>query len=385
MDKTNIQASNDSTVKQRGLYLPMHLGFFNDSSSEKTEQATPKKKRKARDEGQVAKSQEISTAVMLIAGFVGLSMFGGMMLNGILGIFHFHWEMLPYAEYNFEHVQITRHVGWAFGRVLLIAAPMMAICGAVGFIASILQVGWHVTSKPMKPKFSKLNPLKGFKKILGLQSLVNFVKSLLKFVAVGIVIYITIIGELNTIPSLLDMAFVTVVSHIASLIINLGISIGVLFIFIAILDYAYTRWKHAKDLKMTKQEVKEEWKQQEGNPEVKGKIKQKMREVSMRRMMQNVPQADVIITNPTHYAVALKYDMKSIMTGAPVLVAKGVDFMAKRIREKGEENGVVIVENPPLARAIYADVEIDEEIPEELYLAVAEIMAFVYRLRNPGA
>jgi flagellar biosynthetic protein FlhB len=178
------------------------------------------------------------------------------------------------------------------------------------------------------------------------------------------------------------MTFEQAVGHIAGLVITLGLSIGALYIFIALFDYSYTRWKHAKDLRMSKQEVKEEHKQQEGNPQVKGKIRQKMREVSMRRMMQSVPQADVIITNPTHYAVALKYDALAIGGAAPILVAKGVDFMAKRIRDVATENDVHIVENPPLARAIYSQCDIDQEIPEELYVAVAEIMAYVFRLKN---
>jgi len=370
----------------RRLHIPLNLQFFkDDGGGEKTEKATPKKRKKAREEGQVAKSQEVSTAIMLIVGFAGLAFFGQGMLRGILDLFHFHEQLLPSAEMNFEHVHMTRFIGWLFGRVLLIAAPMFFVSFVVGIVMNLLQVGWAPTAKPLKPKFSKLNPLKGFKKIISLQSLVNFVKSMLKLGAVGIVVYMILRNEIDMIPNLLGMEFVVVVSYIGGLVTRIGISIGVVYIFIALLDMAYTRWKHEKDLKMSKHEVKEEMKQAEGNPLIKGKIRQKMREVSMRRMMQNVPQADVIITNPTHYAVALQYDMIGALGGAPKLVAKGVDFMAKRIREKGIENDVPIIENPPLARAIYADVEIDQEIPEELYVAVAEIMAYVYRLKNPVA
>ena len=364
------------------LYMPLDLCFFDQGSGEKTEKATPKKQKKARDEGQVAKSQEISTAVMLIAGFVALGAFGIRMLNGILGIFAFHYYMIPFNDpMSISLTQVSRHVAYVFGQVLTIAAPMFIVCAVVGFVSSILQVKWNPTTKPLKPKFSRMNPIKGFKKIISMQSLVNFVKSMLKMIAIGVVVYFTVFSELDSIPSILDMSFVVAVSYIAGLILNFGITIGVLYIFIAIIDYAYTRWKHAKDLRMTKHEVKQEYKEQEGNPQIKGKIRQKMREASMRRMMQSVPQADVVITNPTHYAVALKYDMLSF-GGAPILVAKGVDFMAKRIREKAEEFSVPIIENPPLARAIYSDVDIDQEIPEELYVAVAEIMAYVYRLRN---
>jgi len=369
------------------LYIPLNLQFFKgDSGGEKTEKATPKKRKKAREEGQVAKSQEVSTAVMLIVGFAGLALLGQGILNGILNLFAFHHiDILPSAEMRFEQVDVARHLGWLFGQVLLIAAPMFFISFVVGIIMNLLQVGWAPTSKPMKPKFSKLNPLKGFKKIVSLQSLVNFVKSMLKMGAIGIVVFMILRSEMDIIPNLIGMEFVVVVSYIGGLVSRIGITIGVIYVFIALMDYAYTRWKHEKDLRMSKYEVKEEWKQAEGNPQIKSKIRQKMREVSMRRMMQDVPQADVIITNPTHYAIALKYDMMGAIGGAPKLVAKGVDFMAKRIREKGQEFDVPIIENPPLARTIYADVEIGEEIPEELYVAVAEIMAYVFRLRNPQA
>jgi len=265
---------------------------------------------------------------------------------------------------------------------LLMAMPMFAVALIVGLVVNIVQVGWMVTTKPLKPKFSKLNPIKGFKKIISLTSLVNLVKSILKLLIIGTVVYSIIRNMMdNLLPHLLWMEAWESVLALGNVVINMGLAVGALMLFVAALDTAYTRWKHEKDLKMTKQEVKQEWKNQEGDPQVKGKIKQKMREASMRRMMQNVPQADVIITNPTHYAVALKYDLLGALT-APILVAKGVDYTAKRIRELGIEHDIHIVENPPLARAIYAQVEVDKEIPEELYVAVAEIMAYVFQLKG---
>jgi flagellar biosynthetic protein FlhB len=210
----------------------------------------------------------------------------------------------------------------------------------------------------------------------------NLLKSLLKLAVIGTVVYIMLRGAIEeTLPVLLGMEPGLATVTIGTLVVNMGMAVGALYLFVAALDYGFTRWKHAKDLRMTKHEVKEEYKQMEGNPQIKSKIRQKMREVSMRRMMQGVPKADVIITNPTHYAVALKYDLLGPIS-APILVAKGVDFMARRIREVGIEHGVTIVENPPLARAIYNDVEVDKEIPEELYVAVAEIMAYVFQLKN---
>jgi flagellar biosynthetic protein FlhB len=364
--------------------IPLNLSFFAEESSggEKTEKATPKKRQKARDEGQVAKSQEASTAAMLIVGFFALSILAGGILKGIRDMFTFNGFLFsPDMVDTFNHVDIARHIAWGLGQIILISLPMFIVTIVVGVAINFLQVGWNPTAKPMKPKFSKMNPLKGFKRIFSMQSLVNFVKSMLKLLAVGAVVYFILFKEIDTIPRMLDMEFIEVIAYISSLIVTLGLSVGILYIFIALFDFAYTKWKHEKDIKMTKHEVKEEWKQAEGNPQVKQKIRQKMREVSMRRMMQNVPNADVIITNPTHYAVALKYDMMGF-GGAPVLVGKGVDFMAKRIKQAGLENNIPIIENPPLARAIYADVDIDQEIPEELYVAVAEIMAYVFKLKD---
>ena len=361
--------------------IKLNLSFFQDSSAEKTEQPTAKKRSKARDEGQVAKSQDVSTAAMLLAGFFALSLFAGGMLTSILGLFHVGIGLFNSDVYDFNYTNVARHVAWGLGQILLLVAPMFAVSIAVGLVVNIRQVGWKITTKPLKPKFSKLNPIKGFKRIFSLQSVVNLVKSLVKFAAVGAVVFTVLSSEMDFIPSMLDVSFGNAIAYIGGLIVQIGLTIGVLYIFIAIADYGYTKWKHTKDLKMTKQEVKEEWKQAEGNPQVKSKIRKKMMEVSMRRMMQNMPQADVIITNPTHYAVALKYDMMGLV-GAPVLVAKGVDYMAKRIRDAGAELDIPIIENPPLARAIYNDVDLEQEIPEELYVAVAEIMAYVFKLKN---
>jgi flagellar biosynthetic protein FlhB len=368
----------------RRLYIPLNLRFFADSGgSEKTEKATPKKKQKAREEGQVAKSQEVSTAIMLLAGFAALRMFAGTIADGVIGLFDRHLQMIPAGpEQIIEQVSLARHVAWVFGQILLMCAPIFLVALMVGLITNIVQVGWKVTSKPLMPKMSKLNPLKGFKKIVSLQSLMNLLKSLLKLAVIGTVVYIMLRGAIEeTLPVLLGMEPGLATVTIGTLVVNMGMAVGALYLFVAALDYGFTRWKHAKDLRMTKHEVKEEYKQMEGNPQIKSKIRQKMREVSMRRMMQGVPKADVIITNPTHYAVALKYDLLGPIS-APILVAKGVDFMARRIREVGIEHGVTIVENPPLARAIYNDVEVDKEIPEELYVAVAEIMAYVFQLKN---
>ena len=364
------------------ILIPLRLDFFEQQGGqEKTEKATPKKRKKSRDEGQVAKSQEVSTAAMLIVGFAALFLFSGLILGMLLDLLYYSFSLVPVLREDFNTVYIARHLAWGFGRIILIALPIFFVTALISVVINVLQVGWNPTLKPLKPKFSKLNPIKGFKKIFGLQALVNFTKSMLKLVLVGTVVYVILMGEAHEIPALFDVPFSDAIGYIGALLIRIGITIGVLYVFIALFDWAYTKWKHEKDIRMSKHEVKEEWKQMEGNPLIKGKIRQKMREVSMRRMMQGLPQADVIITNPTHYAVALKYDMLGL-GGAPILVAKGVDFMAKRIREAAEELDIPIVENPPLARAIYDDVDLEQEIPEELYVAVAEIMAYVFKLKN---
>jgi flagellar biosynthetic protein FlhB len=369
---------------QNARRIPLDLRFFADDSggSEKTEKATPKKKEKAREEGQVAKSQEVSTAFMLLAGFFALRMFAGGIARGTTGLFEHQFEMILGGMEHMEQVTVAAHIAWMFGRVLIMVAPMLLVALVVGIIVNVVQVGWKITSKPMMPKFSKLNPLKGFKKIFSLQSLMNFLKSLLKLGVISAVVFIMLRNAADeTLPLLLGMELGASIIIIGNMIVNLGLAIGAFYLFIAAADLAFTRWKHAKDLRMTKHEVKMEYKQQEGDPLIKGKIRQKRREGSMRRMMQNVPQADVVITNPTHYAVALKYDLLGALT-APILVAKGVDFMAQRIREAAKEHDITIVENPPLARAIYDEVEVDKEIPEELYVAVAEIMAYVFQLKG---
>jgi flagellar biosynthetic protein FlhB len=361
--------------------IKINLGFF--AEEEKTEQPTERKKKKSRDEGQVAKSQEVSTAFLLLATFFSLQLFAGPLLGRLINLFSFQMSIIAMGMVDLDNTFAARYISWLFQQVLLLAAPIFAVVTLTGVIVSWRQVGWNPTFKPIKPKFSKLNPIKGFKKIFSMQALVNLAKSLLKAGVIGLVVFFIARRELYMIPTLLSMELGQAISYIGGLVVNLGLTVGALYLFIAALDYAYTRWKHNKDLKMTKQEVKDEYKQIEGDPKVKGKIKQKMMEISMRRMMQKVPQADVIITNPTHYAVALKYELT---TGfAPIVVAKGVDFQAKRIRELAKEHKVEIIENPPLARAIYDTVPVDKEIPPELYEAVAEILAYVFTLKNKAA
>ncbi len=371
-----IILNNEYEKKQ--YLIPYNLHFFDEG--EKTEQATQRKKEKAREEGQVAKSQEVGTAILLVGVFSGLKVFSGGMFENMLSIYRYSFSLLTEFDNYFNETFITGLIAYMFSQILLISTPILAIALGLGIFSNVIQVGWHPTSKPLMPKFSKLDPIKGFKRIFSMRALVDLVKALAKFIVICIAIYIMVKDEIQIIPQLPRMELLEGVQYVGNLIVSLGLNIGILFVFIALADYIYNRYKHGKDLRMSKQEVKEEYKQVEGNPLIKGKIRQRMREASMRRMMQEVPKADVIITNPTHYAVALKYDKDK--GEAPIVIAKGVDFLAKKIKEKAKENKVEIFEDVQLARTLYATVDIGKEIPPELYQAVAEVLAFVYKLRN---
>ena len=312
--------------------------------------------------------------------FFALRTFAPWIYGNLIALFQFDFGLIPYSHDAMDALWSSGYLSFLFQQVVLITLPLLAISLLVSLVSNIAQVGWKPTPKPMKPKLSKLNPIQGVKKIFSMQSLVNLAKSLAKLAIVGVVIVSMMMARVGQLSSLLDMSLMGAAAFVGLMVIDMGLMVGALFILVALLDYSYTRYAHLKKLRMTKQEVKDEYKQMEGDPMIKGKIRQKMREVSMRRMMQNVPEADVVITNPTHYAVALRYN--SMIDKAPVVLAKGVDFAAKRIRDKAREHDVAIVENAPLARSIYADVDIGEEIPYELWESVVEILAYVFSLKN---
>jgi len=383
MSAYEVDLFKEKTLKTDTVLIPINLSFFEGGGQDKdskTEQPTPKKLEKAREEGQVAKSQEVSTALTLLIMFFSLRLLAPWLYHNIQSLLFYNWGYIPHGTDMLDSVHLSGFLTFLFSRVLLIAAPLLAISFIVGVISNLLQVGWHPTVKPIMPKFNKFNPISGVKRIFSMQSVVNLLKSLAKFGVIGLIVFFMIRGEIGMIPLLPQMSLFSSFAFIGNFIVNLGLTVGGFFIFIALADYAYTRYAHIKKLKMTKQEVKDEWKQMEGDPQIKSKIRQKMREASMRRMMQNVPEADVIITNPTHFAVALRYN--NLIDKAPVVVAKGVDFAAKRIREKGKEHNVPIVENPTLARSLYAEVEVGNEIPTELWESVIEVLAYVFKLRN---
>lgn len=367
------------------MILEYNLQFFAEGvGGEKTEPATEKKLSDARKEGQVAKSKEVANALGILALFLILKLWVGMVGKQFIQLFSDIYDSIPEAVVNWngylpQKAMMNAFVNIIF-RTLLIAAPIFLVAFIVAFLADLFQVKWTVTAKPLMPKFSKLNPISGFKRIFSVNSLVELVKALLKIGLIGYVVYAFLKDRVNDIYILYDIPFAQALSLIFEILIDMGIRIAVVYIIIALADYIYQKVKFAHDMRMTKQEIKDEYKQQEGDPQIKGRIRQKMQEVSRRRMMQSLPQADVVITNPTHFAVAVKYDPET--ADAPIVLAKGTDYMAQRIKQIAKENEIEIVENKILARTLYNAVEVGEMIPPELYQGVAEVLAFVYHLKG---
>jgi flagellar biosynthetic protein FlhB len=362
------------------VLLKYNLQFFAEEGQggEKTEQPTTKKKEKAREEGQVAKSTEVTTALLLVTIFSALKLFGPSivdrlveLIKNICGLFTVEEFSITYVSGLFEYV-----IYEMFGMLW----PILLTAFAVGFISNYIQVGWHPTTKPLTPKLSNINPANGFKRLFSLKAVIELVKSLLKISIILAIVYSELKDYEKLILTLYSIDTIEAYAMILNICLGIGIKVGAFFLIVAAIDYAYQRYDLNKKLKMTKQEIKDEYKQSEGNPQIKSKIRQIMRQASMRRMMQDLPKADVIITNPTHFAVAIYYNDKG--KSAPVVIAKGADLVAARIKEKGKELEIEIVENKPLARSLFYTVEIGDEIPQELYQAVAEVLAFVYNLKK---
>ncbi len=363
--------------------LTLNLQFFAEDSGagEKTEKPTSRKREKSREEGQVAKSIEITTAFLLITLFYTLKIIGPWIAKRLIDIMREAFSLFKYD--NLDQVlahQIYMHFA---EKVLLIILPILGISFVVAFVSNIAQVGWKPTLKPLTPKLNRLSPIQGIKRMFSMRTLVELLKSILKIVIILLIVYFTIIDFENMIYNFYRLPVFEGYAMIINTVLDMAIRVGMYFIIIAVIDYSYQRYKHEKDLKMTKQEIKDERKMIDGNPEIKGKIRQKMREAAMRRMMQDIPKADVVITNPTHFAIAIAYDEHQF--GAPRVLAKGADLVAAKIREQAKEHSIEIVENKPLARTLYYTVEIGQEIPPELYQAVAEVLAFVYSLKNRSA
>ncbi len=368
------------------LLIAYNLQFFAEDANgaEKTEQPTAKKLDDARKEGQVAKSQEIATAFSLLAFFLILRFGYSFMATIFEGMFNRVYNDIPNVARTYDGFLPVAHISsivfHAFLRTLLICAPFFLVGFLIAFLSDFVQVGFKPTGKPLQPKLSKLNPISGMKKIFSTRKLFELLKSILKLVVMAVVIITYFPGRTESLFLLYDMPLKQAIGLMGNFIIDLGLRIAAAYMIIAFADLIYQRRKFTKDMMMTKQEVKDEFKNTEGNPEVKSAQKRRMMQASRRRMMQQIPQADVVITNPTHYAVAVKYDADE--ADAPIVVAKGQDYIAQKIKEIATENDVTIVENKPLARMLYANVEVGEMVPPELYKAVAEVLAYVYHLKG---
>lgn len=360
--------------------LQYNLQFFADGEGgEKTEPATAKKLRDARKKGQVAKSREIVMAAQLIAAFILLRIYVQTMGTRFLGYFNFIYSNTIPDFISMHRDGPTAQAVWSllsniYLQILLTILPFLLVAFVVGIFGNALQFKFKITTEPMKPKFSKLNPKNGFKRMFSKQALFELAKAIVKIVVIFLVAYITLREDADDIFILLDMTLLQAVTYVGTLVLDVGLRISIVYMLVAIVDLIYQKWKFKEDMKMTKQEVKDEYKNAEGDPHIKGQQKARMRQASQRRIMQAVQQADVVITNPEHLAVAIKYEAGTV---APMVVAKGEDYMAQRMKEIAREHDVPIYENKPLARTLHATVEVGEPVPPETYEVVAEILVAV--------
>jgi len=346
---------------------------------EKTEAPTEKKRRESREEGQVAFSRELPSAALLAGILLTLIATSPLILDAFREMTTQIFREMSKAD-ELSIGSLYDLSGEIFSTLLPAFAPFAAIIVLVGILASVLQVGVQITLKAIAPKFNKISPLTGLKRLFSTQSLADFLKSMAKLIIVGIVGYITYMDKITELNGLSVATPEAILEYNFTVVAEVSGKIVLALVAIAIFDYLYQRWHHEKQLMMTKQEVKEETKQTEGDPQLKARIRQIQREMSNARMMQEVPKADALIVNPTHFSVAILYD-RDVME-APEVTAKGTDHMALRMRTVARENSVPILERPELARDLYANVEIGETVPERFYKAIAEILAFVYRLRS---
>ncbi|MED5516028.1 MAG: flagellar biosynthesis protein FlhB [SAR324 cluster bacterium] len=346
---------------------------------EKTEAPTEKKRRESREEGQVAFSKELSSAALLAGIVLTLVATSPFILDSFRELMTNIFRQMASAD-ELSVNSIYTLSGEIITTMLPAFTPFLTVIVLVAIFAAVVQVGIQITFKAIVPKFSKLSPLTGIKRLFSSQSLADFLKSMAKLIIVGFVGYLTYMDKISELNGLSVSTPEAILKYNFTVVAEVAGKIVLALVAIAIFDYFYQRWHHEQQMMMTKQEVKEETKQTEGDPQLKARIRQIQREMSNARMMQEVPKADALIVNPTHFSVAILYD-RDVMA-APEVSAKGADHMALRMRTIARENNVPILERPELARDLYANVEIGEDIPERFYKAIAEILAFVYRLRN---
>ncbi|MFG6148898.1 flagellar biosynthesis protein FlhB [Halobacillus sp. B23F22_1] len=356
--------------------IRLNLQYF--AADEKTEKATPKKRDDTRKKGQVAKSQDVNTGFLLLLVFGGLFLLGDYMKNTMTGMYeqtfqeYMNWDLtIDTAATIFREITIE---------MAKVIAPIMGIAILAGITSNLVQVGILFTAEPLKFDLKKVDPIKGAKRIFSARALVELVKSLLKISLIGVITFTIIWLNKDQMMLMSQKSVEDALLFFGEITIIMGLASGLALLLLSIMDYTYQRYDHEKNIRMSKKDVKDEHKNIEGDPLIKSKIKEKQRQMSAARMMSEVPEADVIITNPTHYAIAIKYNEE--ISDAPIVVAKGVDFVAQKIKEIAKAHEVVAVENRPLARAMYQEAEIDQPIDEQFFKAVAEILAYVYRLEK---
>jgi flagellar biosynthetic protein FlhB len=348
------------------------------TGQERTEKATPRRRQKARDEGRVARSTELNSAIVILFGCFTLFVMGSHLTNELK-------QMMYHTMANAPLIASSDPTQYkAFGdyilRFFIALGPVFAVMVVIALGVNIMQVGFKITPKAVEIKPDKLDVVKGLQRLFSLRSLVTFIRDTLKLVAVGVVAYFAVSAEFDDFFLLADVSTSQLATMMLRMALAIVLKIGLAILIIAAFDYAYQKYEFEKSIRMTKQEVRDEFRDTEGSPQIKARVRQIQREMSRKRMMQDVPTADVVVTNPTHLAVAIKYDQD--VMAAPQVVAKGERLVAKKIREIAIEHDIPIVEDKPLARSLFKTCDVGDLVPQKLYRAVAEILAYVYRIKG---
>lgn len=355
--------------------LKMDLQYF---AGEKTEKATPRKRQESRKKGQLARTNELPSAIIFLLMFILFFLFGSYLTDHLVGIFD---EVLKnYLTWEITQSNISTIFTGLLTSVFWVMLPIFAVALFGGLAGNLIQVGFLFTGEPLKAKLERINPLEGAKRIFSKKALVELLKSILKIVLIGYVAFSVIWADKKTLLSLFYYDLKDIMVHAGKLLLEIGFKTSIVLIILALFDYIYQKFDFEKSIRMSKQDIKDEYKKTEGDPLIKGKIKERQRQMAMNRMMQSIPDADVVITNPTHFAVAISYNPKKME--APQVVAKGMDYVALKIKEVAKEHEVITVENRWLARNLYHQVEIGDAVPMELYQAVAEVLAYVYKVKG---
>lgn len=347
-------------------------------AGEKTEKATPKKRSDARSKGQVASSPEIGSSLILLGAMSCFLMLGSFFQDRVLILFgdiFLHRLNMDITDDNVIQL-FYRYVV----QILVLLSPILILVIVIAFAANYVQIGWLFTLQPLKPNLKTLDPIAGAKRMFNMRAVIEFLKSSLKLIVISLVVFTILWSNKREFLELSHMPIADIFAFCASLAIRIGLFVAAILFVLSIGDFMYNKYEYEKSLRMSKQDIKDEYKNVEGDPKIKAKIKERQRRMALMRMMQEVPKADVVITNPTHFAVALQYDGTKME--APTVIAKGQDYLALRIREIARKHDIITMENKPLARALYERSEVGETIPGDLFQAVAEVLAYVYRLKG---